>query len=70
MHIQMENQVKKRNGEPQALFRSNSMEFHEINQKLKETKTELLGLLHRLNRDQINHWKDSNSWSIGQSELR
>lgn len=42
------------------------MEFHEINQKLKETRNELLGLLHRMNRDQINHRKDPNSWSVGQ----
>jgi len=42
------------------------MELFEINQKLKETRNELLGILNRLNKDQINQRKDSYSWSIGQ----
>lgn len=42
------------------------MELFEINQKLKETRNELLGILGSLNKDQINQRKDSYSWSIGQ----
>lgn len=42
------------------------MELQEINQKLKETRDELLGALNGLSRDQLNKQKDSHSWSISQ----
>lgn len=42
------------------------MEIQEINHNLKETRDELLGILKRLNRDQLHMKKDSDSWSIGQ----
>lgn len=42
------------------------MEIQEINQDLKETRDELLGILKGLNRDQLHMKKDSDSWSIGQ----
>lgn len=42
------------------------MELQEINQKLKETRDELLGILNGLSGDQLNQKKDSDSWSISQ----
>jgi len=42
------------------------MELQEINQKLKETRDELLGILDGLSGDQLNKQIDSFSWSIGQ----
>jgi len=42
------------------------MELQEINQKLKETRDELFGILTRLSGDQLNKRKDLNSWSISQ----
>lgn len=42
------------------------MELLEINQKLKETRNELLGILKGLSGDQLNKQKDSHSWSISQ----
>lgn len=42
------------------------MELQEINQQLKETRDELLGILTGLNGDQLNRQKDLNSWSISQ----
>jgi len=43
-----------------------SMELLEINQNLKETRDELLGILNGLSKDQLNIQKDSYSWSISQ----
>jgi len=42
------------------------MELEEIIQKLHETRNELLGILRRLDRNQINQRKDPYSWSVGQ----
>ncbi|MGG3280077.1 DinB family protein [Paenibacillus solani] len=42
------------------------MELQEINQKLKETRDELLGIINGLNGDQLNRRKDPHSWSISQ----
>ncbi|AYB43142.1 DinB family protein [Paenibacillus lautus] len=42
------------------------MELQEINQQLKETRVELLGILTGLSGDQLNQQKDLNSWSISQ----
>ncbi|NIK76456.1 hypothetical protein FHS15_001581 [Paenibacillus castaneae] len=42
------------------------MELQEINQKLKETRDELLGIVNRLSEDQLNKKNDSYSWSISQ----
>ncbi|MFD0717658.1 DinB family protein [Paenibacillus sp. GCM10027626] len=42
------------------------MELQEINQKLTETRDELLGILHGLGGNQLNNRKDSSSWSISQ----
>ncbi|GAA3404287.1 DinB family protein [Paenibacillus hodogayensis] len=42
------------------------MELQEINQKLKETRDELLEILNGLSADQLNKRKDAYSWSIGQ----
>lgn len=42
------------------------MELQEINQKLKETRDELLAVLNGLGEDQLNKQKDSSSWSISQ----
>ncbi|WP_409342351.1 DinB family protein [Paenibacillus sp. MBLB4367] len=42
------------------------MELQEINQKLKETRDELLAILNGLSRDQLDKQKDSYSWSISQ----
>jgi len=42
------------------------MELLEINQNLRETRNELLGILKRLTKDELNQRKDSLSWSIGQ----
>ncbi|MEF7439820.1 DinB family protein [Paenibacillus lautus] len=42
------------------------MELQEINQQLKETRVELLGILTSLSGDQLNQQKDLNSWSISQ----
>lgn len=42
------------------------MELQEINQQLKETRVELLGILTGLSGDQFNQQKDLNSWSISQ----
>ncbi|WP_152393280.1 DinB family protein [Paenibacillus guangzhouensis] len=43
-----------------------AMELQEINQKLIDTRDELLGILNGLSGDQLNRRKDSTSWSIGQ----
>ena len=42
------------------------MELQEINQKLSETRDELLGILSGLSEDQINRRIDSTRWSISQ----
>ncbi|WMT39634.1 DinB family protein [Paenibacillus sp. D2_2] len=42
------------------------MEFQDINQKLKETREELLTTLNDLSRDQLNARRKPDSWSIGQ----
>ncbi|TVX96246.1 DinB family protein [Cohnella terricola] len=42
------------------------MELQDINQKLKETRDELFGILTGLSGDQLNKQKDINSWSISQ----
>jgi len=42
------------------------MELQEINQKLEETRAELLGMLDGLKGDQFNKQKDNGSWSISQ----
>ncbi|MET3210664.1 UNVERIFIED_CONTAM: putative damage-inducible protein DinB [Paenibacillus sp. PvR008] len=42
------------------------MEIQEINQKLIETRAELLRILNGLSGDQLNKRKDPHSWSIGQ----
>lgn len=42
------------------------MELQEINQKLTETRDELLEILNGLNEDQLNRRQDSNRWSISQ----
>ncbi|MDQ0088571.1 hypothetical protein J2T12_001977 [Paenibacillus anaericanus] len=42
------------------------MELQEINQKLKETRDELLGILNGLREDQFNKRKDPYSWSVSQ----
>lgn len=42
------------------------MELQEINQKLKETRGELLGILNGLREDQFNKRKDPYSWSVSQ----
>ncbi|MWV43344.1 DUF664 domain-containing protein [Paenibacillus sp. HJL G12] len=42
------------------------MELPEINQNLKETRDELLGILNGLSGDQLNKRIDSNRWSISQ----
>ncbi|GAA0349535.1 DinB family protein [Bacillus horti] len=42
------------------------MELYEINQKLRETRDELLETLKGLNADQLNKRKDPNTWSISQ----
>lgn len=42
------------------------MELQEINQKLRETRDELLGILNGLSSEQLKQRKDPNSWSINQ----
>ncbi|MGG3840490.1 DinB family protein [Paenibacillus thiaminolyticus] len=42
------------------------MELNEINQKLKETRDELLGILNTLSEEQLNKRKEPNSWNISQ----
>ncbi|KOP67331.1 hypothetical protein AMS62_20325 [Bacillus sp. FJAT-18019] len=42
------------------------MELQEINQKLKETRDDLLGIINGLSGDQLNKRKDPHSWSISQ----
>lgn len=42
------------------------MELKEIKLKLEETRSELLGMVDGLSRDQINKRKNAESWSIGQ----
>ncbi|SEL05222.1 DinB superfamily protein [Paenibacillus sp. cl141a] len=42
------------------------MELQEIEQKLKETRDELFGILTGLSGDRLNQQKDLNSWSISQ----
>lgn len=42
------------------------MELKEIKLKLEETRSELLGMVAELSRDQINKRKNAESWSIGQ----
>ncbi|CAH8770419.1 DinB family protein [Paenibacillus dendritiformis] len=42
------------------------MELNEINQKLKETRDELLGILNALSGDELNKRKEPNSWTISQ----
>ena len=42
------------------------MELQEINQELKETRDELLGILNGLSEDQLYKRKDLHSWSISQ----
>lgn len=42
------------------------MELQEINQNLKETREELLGIVNGLSEDRLNKKKDSYSWSISQ----
>lgn len=42
------------------------MELQEIDQKLEETRNELLGILNGLSGERLNKRKDSSSWSIAQ----
>jgi len=42
------------------------MNLQEIYQKLTETREELLGIINKVSRDQLNFRKDSDSWSINQ----
>ncbi|BFH68377.1 MAG: DinB family protein [Paenibacillus dendritiformis] len=42
------------------------MELNELNQKLKETRDELLGILTALSEEQLSKRKEPNSWNISQ----
>lgn len=42
------------------------MELNELNQKLKETRDELLGILTGLSEEQLSKRKEPNSWNISQ----